>query len=97
MRKYRTYEEVLSEMMKKPAFVKEYKALKPKYDAISAVIKARLECGLTQKQLARKLNTDQANISRFESGKVTPTIIFMARIAKALNRQLQISFKPVNC
>ena len=97
MRKLKTYEKILKEELKNPAFAREYKALKPKYEAISAVIKARLECGLTQEQLAKKLKTDQANISRFESGRITPTISFMARIAKALNKELQISFKPTIC
>jgi len=96
MRKLKTYEEILKEELKNPVFAKEYRALKPKYEAISAVIKARLESGLTQKQLAKKIKTDQANISRFESGRVTPTISFMARIAKALNKELQIGFRPAS-
>jgi len=95
MRKYRTYEEVLAEMMKRKAFAKEYKALKPKYEAISAVIKARLESGLTQEELAKKLKTDQGNISRLESGRVNPTITFLSKVAAALDRKLEIEFKPV--
>lgn len=97
MRKLKTYEEILKEELKNPAFVKEYKALKTKYELISAVIKARLESGLTQTELAQKLKTNQANISRFESGRVTPTISFMARVAKALNKELEIAFKPAGC
>lgn len=94
MRKYKTYEEVLAELMKNSEFRKEYEALRPKYEAISVVIKARLENGLTQKELARRIKTKQANISRFESGKVTPSIPFLQKIARALNMQLEIRFKP---
>lgn len=97
MRKLKTYDDILKKELKNPAFAKEYKALKPKYEVISAVIKARLEAGLTQSQLAKKLKTDQANISRFESGRITPTISFMARLAKALNKELEIGFKPAVC
>lgn len=94
MRKYRVYEEVLAELMKNPEFKKEYEALRPKYEAISAVIKARLEGGLTQKQLAKKIKTKQANISRFEGGKVTPSIPFLQKIAQAFDMRLEIRFKP---
>lgn len=97
MKKYRTLENVLAEKMKNPEFAREYQALKPKYKAISSVIRARLEVGLTQEQLAKKIKTDQANISRFESGRVTPTISFMAKIAKALNKELEIGFSSARC
>lgn len=93
MRSYKTYEEILSQELKNPAFKKEYEALKPKYEAISAVIKARLESGMTQAELARKIKTKQANISRFESGNVTPSIPFLQKIAQAFGKKLEIRFK----
>lgn len=36
----------------------------------------RERAGLTQEELAHKLHTDQANISRYESGKQEPSISF---------------------
>ena len=92
----REWVEVKKEILTKPSVRKEYEALKPKYEAISAVIKARLEEGMTQEELAKKIKTKQSNISRFEAGKVTPSISFLQKIANALGKQLEISFKQIS-
>ena len=49
-----------------PAVKAEYDQLGPQYEAIRAAIASRKSAGLTQKQLAEKMGTAQANISRFE-------------------------------
>jgi ribosome-binding protein aMBF1 (putative translation factor) len=94
MRKYRTHKEVLAEFMKDPEFRKGYEALRPKYEAISAVIRERIKNGLTQKELAEKIKTKQSNISRFESGRVIPSLNFLNKIAQAFNKRLEIRFRP---
>lgn len=47
-------------------------------DTVHQVIKAEIECckalGMTQKELAARMGTAQANISRFESGEYNPPI-----------------------
>ncbi len=95
MRKYRTHKEVLAEFIKDPEFKKGYETLRPKYEAISAVIRERIKNGLTQKELAEKIKTKQSNISRFESGKVTPSLTFLHKIAQAFNKRLEIRFRPL--
>lgn len=49
---------------------------------------ARMDKGLTQSQLAKKLGTKQPSIARLESGKKSPTILFLNQIAKALDTYL---------
>ncbi|MBU0618759.1 helix-turn-helix domain-containing protein [Patescibacteria group bacterium] len=93
-RKFREWKEVKAEFLSNPEFKREYEKLRPKYEAISAMIKARLESGLTQKELANKLKTKQSNISRVESGKITPSLTFLNRFAQALGKRLEIRFKP---
>lgn len=44
----------------------------------------RLENGLTQTQLAKRLGTNQANVSRWENGEVAPTDLSMAKMQKKL-------------
>lgn len=51
-----------------PAVKAEYDQLGPQYEVIRAAIASRKSAGLTQKQLAEKMGTAQANISRFENG-----------------------------
>lgn len=52
---------------------------------ISASIKAkRLECGLTQKELADKVGVDQSMICQIERGTKNPTLALSVEIAAAL-------------
>jgi transcriptional regulator with XRE-family HTH domain len=41
--------------------------------------------GLTQKQLSEKSGISQPNISDVENGRVVPTVVTAAKLAKALN------------
>lgn len=94
MRKYRTHKEILTEFMKDPEFKKGYESLRPKYEAISTVIKERIKNNMTQKELAEKIKTKQSNISRFESGRIAPSLSFLNKIAQAFNKRLEIRFRP---
>ncbi len=71
---------------------REYDALAPQYAIIDAVIAARIEKKMTQAELAKRANTKQSNISRFESGNYNPSIEFLQKIAGALDKQLEIGF-----
>jgi ribosome-binding protein aMBF1 (putative translation factor) len=71
----------------------EYDKLAPRYELISQLIKARNKTGLTQKELAEKIGTKQSAIARLESGKANPSVVFLEKLASALNSQLVIRFK----
>ena len=49
---------------------------------------ARVQRGLTQAELAKRVGTKQTSISRLESGKVSPSISFLKQIAIALDTYL---------
>lgn len=80
-------------LLKDPAIRKALKETELEYQVARAVIKARTERGLTQKQLADKLNTKQSVISRVESANTTPSLSFLKRLAQALNASLKVQFK----
>lgn len=82
----------LDEQLKDPGFAAEYEAMRPEYEAIRAVIAARLECNMTQKELAERTGIRQSNISRIESGASSPTVDTLARIAAGLGKKLKIEF-----
>jgi transcriptional regulator with XRE-family HTH domain len=44
----------------------------------------RLKAGMTQEQLARKMNVDQAAVSRWESGDTKPLKKSRKKLAKVL-------------
>lgn len=80
-------------LMKNPEFKRIYEESRPEFEIARAVIRARIEKGLTQKQLAEKLNTRQSVISRVERANTTPSLSFLKRLAAALNTTLQVQFK----
>ena len=86
------FKNYLAQQMEDPAFAAEYEAQRPEYEAIRAVIAARLACNMTQKELAEKTGIRQSNISRIENGSASPTIDTLARIAAGVGKQLKIDF-----
>jgi len=56
----------------------------------------RVELGLTQAELAVRAGMTQPQLSRLESGGATPTVPLLARVAAALDAELDIAFRPNN-
>ena len=86
------YEKYVAEQMKNDEFRKEYEALKPEFDIIQAMIDARQETGLTQKELSERTGITQGDISKLENGNANPSIRTLKRLAEAMGKQLKISF-----
>ena len=59
---------------------------------MQAILRARVQAGLTQKQLADMTGISQADISRLERGTANPSIKTLQRVATALGRKVQIEF-----
>ncbi len=79
--------------MKNPKYKAEYKKLAPEFELAKAIIEARTKAGLTQAQLAKRMKTTQSVIARLEGGRVNPSTITLARIAKATGSHLKIGFE----
>jgi len=54
----------------------------------------RVEIGLTQAELADRAGMTRPQLSRLESGGATPTVPLLARLAAALEADLDITFRP---
>jgi len=67
-----------------PAGIADLKALQFKYQLINALILQRRVCGWTQNQLAERAGIGQAEVSKIERGRKSPTIDTYARLAAAL-------------
>ena len=86
------FDKLKKRLMKNPAFRKEHEATRVEFEIARAIIRARIERGLTQKQLAEKLKPRQSVISRVESMNTTPSLSFLKRLAAVLNVSLQVKF-----
>lgn len=86
------WEKHKKQLLKDPEFRKLYEETRPEFEIARAVIRARIERGLTQKQLAEKLHTRQSVISRLENMRTVPSLSFLKRLAVALNASLSVKF-----
>lgn len=86
--------ELHKQWMKDPAYAKAHADMAPEYAVARAVIEARVLSGLTQEELAVKMDTKQSAIARLESGRARPTTETLARLAVATGTDLKISFTP---
>lgn len=79
--------------MDEPEYRTAYEELAPEFEVASAVIAARSHAGLSQEELAERMDTKQSLIARLESGTQNTTIKTLGRIAEATGTQLKISFE----
>lgn len=79
--------------LQEPVFAEGYEPLCSAYEVIQALISARTECHMTQKELSEKTGIRQSNISRIESGNTSPTMDTLARLAEGMGKKLHIEFQ----
>ncbi|MCD7791925.1 MAG: helix-turn-helix domain-containing protein [Oscillospiraceae bacterium] len=91
-----TYEEFKREALKNPSVKAEYDALEPEFSLIRAMLDARREAGLTQKQLSERTGISQSDISKFETGNGNPSLKTLQRLAAGMGMKVKIEFQPIN-
>jgi len=75
-------------------FKKKYDRLAPIWDLRKKMIALRIERGLTQEQIAKKMGTKKSNISRLEAnGDSFPTYKTLEKYAAALGYRIRIEFE----
>ena len=90
------FSEIEAELVKDPEFRAAYDALAPEFDLAHTVIAARASQGLTQAELATRMNTTQSYIARLESGKVLPSMRTWLKLAAATGTRARITLEPVS-
>jgi len=84
-------QQLKTKLLKNKEINQAYNNLGPEFALIELIIKRRIEQGLTQKELARKIDTKQSAVSRLESGSYNPSLAFLQKVAEALDARLKIS------
>lgn len=90
------FNDYLKDQIADPAFRQEWEALEPEFAIVQAIIDARKESGLTQKQLSERTGIAQADISKLESGNANPSIKTLQRLAAGMGMRVKIEFQPVS-
>ena len=94
-RRYIPVEESFKRWAKEPGFKRAYAALEDEFVLAAALIDARGRAGLSQEDVAARMETSQQTVSRLEGGTANPSLKTLRRFAKATGTRVRISFEPV--
>ena len=86
------WDKVKKEILKDPEVKKYYDDMEVEYRVISDLIRLRKTEKINQEQLAKRMGTTQSALSRFEAGGTNVSMEFLKRMAKALDKKLEIRF-----
>jgi len=81
--------------MQDTEFRAEYERLRPEFELAQTIIAARAAQGLTQAELAARMETSQAYIARLESGRVLPSMRTWQRLAAATGTRPKFTLEPL--
>jgi len=88
------YDEAAKEWRKKPGYQRAFDALTPEYALYEALLKAMKESDLTQKEIAKRMHTSEAAVSRlFDSEKKhAPNWSTIMKFAHAIGKTPVLTF-----
>lgn len=84
----------LDEMMLDPAFAEAWNEDAEDHELRRALLDARVERHLTQRELAKRSGVNSRVISRIEVGNALPSLRTLRRLAHGLGCTLSVSFVP---
>ncbi|NLQ17330.1 helix-turn-helix transcriptional regulator [Marinomonas sp. M1K-6] len=73
----------------------EYDKLEAEFNFIDQLLSMRTKAGLTQEQVAEKMNTQKSNISRLERGNANPSWATLLKYAHACGFELSLKAQKV--
>jgi ribosome-binding protein aMBF1 (putative translation factor) len=95
-RKARTipFEKIRAKWRKDPAFIKAHAELEDEFALVEELIRARMKAGLTQAEVARRMQSTQPAVARLESAGRIPSTRTLQRYARATGHRLRIKLVP---
>ncbi len=90
---YYTFQKDLNARLKNPNFKKEWDKSEAEYLLAKQLIEARMLRKFSQRELAKKIHTSQAAISRLETMNANPSLSLLKRIAHALETKFVLPIR----
>lgn len=84
-----------AQWLKDKDFAQAYDALELEFALSQTLIKARARAGISQAELAQRMQTRQSVVARLESSASSPNIKTLQRYAAALGCKLDIGLRRV--
>ena len=82
-------EKLLNERLEDKEFKKEWEEFQPELQLMKQVIGERIKQNISQKELADRMGTKQANISKLENGNANPSLDFFKKISKFFRQKIR--------
>ncbi len=97
-RKARTvpYQKVRAKWLKDPEFIRARAELDDEFALVAELIRARMKSGLTQAEVAERMQSTQPAVARLESAGRIPSTRTLQRYARATGHRLRISLVPAS-
>ena len=96
----KTHDEMIGLWKKDPAFRKAYNALEEEFALFDELLEARSRAGLTQAEVAERMDTKTPAIARLEAGggrkKHSPSLATLRKYAAAVGCQLEVKLVPLS-
>jgi len=77
-------------LLANPKVKAEYDALAPQFEIAAELLRARLRAGLSQSELAARMDTSQSAVARLESGDTLPSTKTLLRYAQATGGKARV-------
>ena len=91
----KNFRESLKEQMENEEFKQEWDKTELEYQIIKAIITAREEKNITQKELAEMTGITQNDISKLENGSANPSLQTLKKLANGLGMAIKLEFVPI--
>jgi ribosome-binding protein aMBF1 (putative translation factor) len=88
-------EHIFAEWHKDPMYREDYDALDEEFAIVEALMKARAQTGLSQSQIAERMNTTQSAVARLEAQAHRASLKTLRNYAKATDHRLRITLEPL--
>ena len=86
-------EDAITAWRSDPGYQAAYDALDEEFTLASALIEARAAAGISQEEIARRMQTSQPAVARLEGGHGNPSLNTLRRYAAATGTRLRIVFE----
>ena len=89
----KTLHEYIERQLENPEFAEAWRDGEGEYQAMRALVLARAESGLSQRELSDRAGVPQKTISLIETADTNTTVRTLSKLAQGMGKVLRISFE----
>ena len=90
MTEWVNFDDIKKQWLEDKEFIAHYQDLELEHKISLELVKARINAGLTQADIAKMLGTKQSVIARLESGRALPSLKTLYRYAEATHKKVDV-------